>query len=61
MLRPIPEVPPTNMATGLGGRACPALEARMAGSEENMVALYRMRRAAMRAAVWRIIMNGTHV
>ena len=48
MPRPIPEVPPTNMATGLGGRVCPALEARMAGSEEkNMVALYdRMRRDA---------------
>ena len=48
----MPEVPPTNMATGLWGKACAALDERMAANEENMVALYRMRREVMSAAAW---------
>ena len=55
MPRPIPDVPPTKMATGFWGRACPALEERTAANEVNMVALYRMRIAMMRAAAWKII------
>lgn len=54
MLRPIPDVPPTNMATGVLGKACPALEERIA---ENMVAVYRMRRAALRATACKMIIK----